>query len=126
MSSDDLKTTLLAATWFAWLWPVVALAIATLVFRSRLREPLAFFALGALCCYGVSWVVAQVDWSRRLNLVATTSADTLAATLLSAAAVVLSISIVLSIVPVSWLYRLLSHREAHQTPNTSLERTRAE
>ena len=124
MSSDDLKTMLLATTWFAWLWPVVALAVTAFVFRSRLREPLAFFALGALCCYGVSWVVAQVDWSRRLNLAATTSADTLAATLLSSAAVVLSLSIVLSIVPVTWLYRLLGQRESRQTPNNSLERTR--
>src|SRR5689334_16142297 len=99
-------------TWLFRLLPILVLAALGFSFRGRLRQPVAFTVLGALVFFGVAWLVSQFTWNSRLSIMTSSPEGELAVAVLSSALVQFAVALVLSIVPIVWLYRLLASESA--------------
>jgi hypothetical protein len=118
VSSDDFKTSLLALAWAFRLLPLLVVGIVGFSFRNRLRQPFAFAVLGTVIFFGVAWIVSQFTWNWRLGVMASSLEDQLAVAVLSSALVQFAVSAALSVVPVVWLFRLLSKEKSIVRPDT--------
>lgn len=94
--------------WAARLWPVLFPLTLVLVLRTKIAKPFTFFILGVLVCYGVQFIVGQIspNWPTGVPTEAPFP-EQFFQVLLSNMFRTILISLVLSVAPLWWLYRLL-------------------
>jgi hypothetical protein len=91
------------------LWPLVLTGAITIARRRRLRRPLAFVCLGYLLCSGVFFLVGQSEaMTGWLQVAASTPSDKLMAFLITHLIEKTAASVLLSILPIVWFYKLLT------------------
>ena len=94
--------------WAARLWPIILPLAFLLVLRAKVAKPFSFFMLGALVCFGVQLIVGQIspNWPTDIPVEAPFPEQFFQALLGNIFRTII-ISLVLSIAPLWWLYRLL-------------------
>lgn len=94
--------------WAARLWPFVLLLGALLLFRSKIEKRFPFFVLGSLLCFGVQLIVGQIAAGLPTDIpVEAPFPEKMLQALLATLSRTILISLVLSVAPLWWLYRLL-------------------
>jgi hypothetical protein len=101
--------------WLAWasywtnlLWPVVLTGAITIVKRKQLMRPRFFMIIGCLICFGVTFLVGQLRAFWVFPLAASTISEHLFATLAGSLLGVFVFSMLLSGLPLLYLYRICS------------------
>ena len=97
--------------WVSWLWPIALSVGVMLVAHSKIKHRSAFVVLGALACYGVHSIVARymVTLPAPVSESAAMS-EQLAQVMLATLVRTNLLSLVLSVLPVAWLYAVLRTR----------------
>jgi hypothetical protein len=104
MDTSTLSSVLI---WSARLWPAVLVVVILIVGRRRLGRPWAFAVFGCLACFGVQWLVGQASSSWHLQALGHASIEEeLRHAILYTGAFVIVVSIVLSSIPLTWLWRI--------------------
>jgi hypothetical protein len=90
-------------------WPLALTGAIAVVQRRCLRRPVAFICLGYLLCAGVFFLVAQSEaFTGWLQVAASTPSDKLTAFLIAHVIQKTAASVLLSILPIMWFYKLLT------------------
>ena len=109
----DPKDVWLFWLWAGWLWPIALSAGFMLVVRSKLKQRLAFVVLGTLVCYGVLLIVGRymvtVPAPHSEN---SALPEQLAEVMLATTVRTNLVSLVVSALPLAWLYAILRTRSA--------------
>ena len=94
--------------WVARLWPLVLVGGFFVAFRSTLRNPIAFFGIGVLVCFGVQLIVGQVSLGLPVSVgEGNTPANQLVEGLLENLVRTTIVSSALAVAPLWWLRSLL-------------------
>jgi len=102
--------------WIGRLWPIVIASVALGAGYKKMRNPVAFFVLALLVCFGVQWIVGQfsvalpVDYPQNAEF----SAQFVHVVRMVAIRAIV-VSAVLCIPPVWWLYVLLRKQSPKRT-----------
>ena len=106
--------------WVGWLWPLAPSLSVVLVARSKIKHRLAFVVLGTLACYGVQSIVARymVTVPAPVSEGAAVS-EQLAQAMLATLVRTNLLSLVLSVLPIAWLYAILRTRPVSVHANES-------
>jgi len=97
-----------ASFWANLLWPVVVTGAIAIAKRKQLVRPRLFVFIGSLSCFGVAFLVGQLSAYWRVRLAASTLSDHLLAAVAGSLLGVLVSSVLLSCVPLVYLYRACS------------------
>jgi|SRR6267142_3755337 len=109
----DPKDVWLFWLWAGWLWPIALSAGFMLVVRSKIKQRLAFVVLGTLVCYGVLLIVGRymvtVPAPHSEN---SALPEQLAEIMLATTIRTNLVSLIVSALPLAWLYTTLRTRSA--------------
>jgi hypothetical protein len=90
-------------------WPLALTGAIATIQRRRLRRPVAFICLGYLVCAGVFFLVGQSEaFTGWLQVAASTPVNKITAFLNAHVIQKTAASVLLSILPIVWFYKLLT------------------
>lgn len=107
VSESDFKALTNAVLWAAWLWPPIAIGVAGILLRSRLRSAVVFVTFGVLASFGVYWLVGALSLGARVNYLAKSVDDQIMLAVVGFALATLIVSVAISLPLLYWLYRAL-------------------
>jgi len=93
--------------WVSRIWPVIAPMVFILVFRQKIRNPVAYYVFGALVCIGIYTIVGELLVNLPYHTPEAFSlGERLVQIIAAATGRAILVSIILGMAALYWLYRI--------------------